>query len=613
MRKSAWFFLVLVSCLGIFSVQAQVEPVEVVPSGTIQEVEGRPYFFHHVKQGQTLYSISRAYGVSQEVIVAENPDVAFGLRFDQVIRIPAFMHQVVPQETEFGLSRTYGITIEQLRAFNPAIVEGGLRAGMQIAIPGYKTVETEMAAKAEPEPYVFLPRDPAPREYQPVEVVSPCEHAAPSASYRVALLIPLYLDEAAHFMTERDDPMDPEGLIPASHRSFSFLPYYQGVLLALDSIRQKGTDIRMEVIDVGQDLAPARALVMREDFRELDLIIGPFFPNTLEYIAGHAGQYQIPVISPLLPDNSQLRGAPNVFQATPSLEAQLASLARYIAGQYYGKNILLVHNNQPGALPMINAFKNSLGREMHLARQFSDSLHLARVNGYFAGETMVGGRVTNVMVMGGSPDEFPNFQELIYLRTGMDGLISKLKRDQQNVVITLVSGEAFLSNYLRELSIRTRGMDVTVFGIPDWQDYQSVEIDYLQSLKVHIFTPDFQDYRDQHIRDFVRAFRKAYNAEPGNYAFKGVQTAYFFFSALTHFGKAFPDCMEQINALGFDSPFRFVRLNGDANGWENRHATLFRYQDFRKLDVRRTYGASKEEGVSEDQSLLFPDISPHQR
>jgi hypothetical protein len=48
--------------------------------GFVQEVEGKPYFFHHVKQGQTLYSIARAYAVSQEVIVAENPDVAFGLR-----------------------------------------------------------------------------------------------------------------------------------------------------------------------------------------------------------------------------------------------------------------------------------------------------------------------------------------------------------------------------------------------------------------------------------------------------------------------------------------------------------------------------------------------------
>lgn len=623
-----WLWLVLlITCMGMHVGHAQVIPVEVVPSGTIQEVEGRSYFFHHVKQGQTLYSISRAYAVSQEVIVAENPDVAFGLRYDQVIRIPAFLYQVAPQETEFGLSRSFGITIDQLRAFNPAIAEGGLRAGMQIAIPGYKTAEVQKAVQAEPEPYIYIPKDPVPREQ--VAEILPCDHATPAGRYRVALLIPLFLDEATPYMRERGDPMDRDGRIPANHRSFSFLPYYQGVLLALDSIRKTGVDIRMEVIDVGQDMAGARTLVMREDFKDLDLIIGPFFPNTLDYIAGHASQHQIPVVSPLLADNARLRGAPYIFQATPSLEAQLASLAKYIAGHYHGKNILLVHNNQPGAMPMINAFKRSLGREMHMVRHFSDSVNLARVNGYFAGETMVGGRMTNVMIMGDSlgpepgahrrsvPDDaisaFPNFQEVIYLRTGMDGLVSKLRSDQKNIVITLVSGEAFLSNYLRELSIRTRRMDVAVFGIPEWQDYQSIEIDYLQSVKVHIFTPDYYDYTDPHIRDFVLAFRKAFNTEPGTYAFKGVQTAYFFFSALSHFGKAFPNCLDQINALGFDSPYRFVRTHGEASGWENQHSTLFRYQSFRKLDVRRTYETLVEEGVSEDQSLLFPDTFPGQR
>ena len=602
--------LTLSCCLMANNAHAQAEPVEVVPSGMVQEVDGRPYFFHYVKQGQTLYSIARAYAVSQDVIVAENPDIAFGLRFDQVIRIPVFFYQVQPQETEFGLSRQFGITIDQLRAYNPPIAEDGLKAGMQIAIPGYKTTQADAPAPARQEPFIYLPAEPAPREQ--VEQIRPCDEASPQDQYRVALLIPFYLEEALAFKRDTQLPPDPGSIMPASHRSFAFVPYYQGVVLALDSIRQNGVDISMDVFDVGQDMARARNLVMMDGFRNYDLIIGPFFPSTLEYIAGHARQYNIPVVSPLLPDNSQLRGAPNVFQATPSLEAQLSSLARYIARNYPGQNILLVHNNQPGALPMINTFKKSLGEEMYLAKHFADSVNLARINGYFAGETMIGGRMTNVVVMSDTlgrvrepahrniPADalarFPNFREVIYLRTGMDGLVSELKQDRKNIVITLVSGEAFLSNYLRELSIRTRGMDVSVFGIPDWQDYQSIEIDYLQNLDVHIFTPDFYDYTDPHIRDFVRRFRGAFQTEPGTYAFKGVQTAYFFFNALAHFGKSFPSCLEQINAMGFDSPYRFVQPSGGTGGWENQHSTLFRYHSFRKIDVRRTYSQESTSG-----------------
>lgn len=592
-------FWVLVTCLFLPS-YAQVEPVEVTPSGLVQEVEGTPYFFHHVKQGQTLYSISRAYAVSQEVIISENPDVAFGLRYDQVIRIPVFFYEVAPQETEYGLSRKFDLTNQQLRAFNPDIASDGLKAGMTLAIPGYKTAVKEQETRTlQPEPYIYLPREPVERET--LKEITPCEDASPKDAYKVALLIPLFLEDAAPYKREERMAADRDGAMPVDHKSFSFIPYYYGVLLALDSIRNQGVDITLRVYDVGQDMVKARSLILTSEFAELDLIIGPFFPNTLEYIADHARRLNIPVVSPLLADNSQLQGFPNLFQATPSLEAQLSNLAKYISRFYPGQNILLVHNNQPGALAMINSFKNALGREMFSAKYHSDSINLARVNGYFADETLIGGRLANVMVMGDSLvqrdqfrtggqellQNFPNFGEVIYNRTGMDGLVSRLKRDQKNIVITLIGGEAFLSNYLRELSLRSRSFDVTTFGIPEWQNYQSIEIDYLQDLNVHIFSPDFFDYEDAHIRDFVLKYRERFNMEPGAYAFKAAQTAYYFFSALQHFGSAFPNCMDQLNATGFNAPFRFTQPRGKANGWENQHATLFRYHDFRLLDVRR--------------------------
>jgi LysM repeat protein len=603
-KRTLFLWIALAAIFYGLPAMAQVEPVEVTPAGIVQEVEGRPYFFHHVKQGQTLYSIARAYAVSQELIISENPDVAFGLRYDQVIRIPVFLVKVAPQETVYGLSRKFGITREQLRAFNPAIAEDGLKAGMTLAIPG---LETTGLVRQQPDtimrqPMIYLPPEPAER-LVPQEM-PPCAEASPSSSYQVALLVPLYLEEVGQFMDRESDSFDPGSFMPLHHKSFSFLPYYQGVLLALDSIRAQGVDITLHVHDVCQDLSKARRLVLDPGFREMDLIIGPFFRNSLEYIAIQARQYGIPVVSPLLSDQGQLAGFPNLFQATPSLETQLDNLARYLARSHAGHNILLVHNNQPGAIPMINAFKASLNREMLQARRFSDSLHLARINGYFVDETLVGGRVTRLLVMNdslsdaGKREEYPaaltaegGFREVVYQQTGMEGLVRELNRDGRNAVVTLIGGEAFLSNYLRELSIHGRNLDVSVFGIPEWKDYQSVEIDYLQQLNVHIFTPDFHEYEDPHIRDFVRRFRETFDAEPGDYAFRGVQTAYFFFSALQHYGKSFPSCLEHIDAMGLDSPYRFRRPMGHANGWENQHSTLFRYHDFRQKDVRRNYEA----------------------
>jgi len=65
-----WLFLLL-SC----GIKAQVV---VERSSEIVTIGGKEYYMHHVKQGETLYSISQAYQVTVEEIERLNPEVADG-------------------------------------------------------------------------------------------------------------------------------------------------------------------------------------------------------------------------------------------------------------------------------------------------------------------------------------------------------------------------------------------------------------------------------------------------------------------------------------------------------------------------------------------------------
>ena len=51
-------------------------------------IEGKIYYIHIVKPGQTLFSISRAYEVTEKTIAIENPGVYSGLQVGQVLKIP---------------------------------------------------------------------------------------------------------------------------------------------------------------------------------------------------------------------------------------------------------------------------------------------------------------------------------------------------------------------------------------------------------------------------------------------------------------------------------------------------------------------------------------------
>ncbi len=552
---------------------------------------------HEVARRETLFGISRKYNISQEEILHYNPEARTGLRFRQVLQIPQkvsrpveyFYYTVLPGETKFGLANRFEISQDEIAELNPEVEEMGLQAGQRIRIPA-KVARAMGMIPPQQDGYVFIPTDTVP-ETAPV-ADEYCLDPVLKSHYNVALFIPLFLDQFSGYSPN----------MPADHISFTFIQYYQGVLIALDSIKQQGVNITLHPFDVGRDLATVREITRQPGFDRMDLIIGPFYPETIGFVAGFGMRHGIPVVSPLLDDPSQLKGFPNLFQVSPSMETQLNSLAGYLARAYPDQNIILVHNNQPQARNLIEGFKSSLGEEFRYMHQFGDSLNLARVDGYYFNGALVGGRRTNVLVASDSllhtrtltrrrQSEMPRqeIKEIIYNTSGLGGLVQAFDRERKNVVVTLIGGEAFLSNYLRELNQLSGQFDLTLFGTPQWTDYQTIDPRYLENLNVHIFSPDFVDYRDRHIRDFVYRYREVFSTEPTIDAFRGVQTGYFFFDALARYGREFPRCIDQLNGFGFQNPFIFERLVTKDDGWENLKFILYRHHNYRRENVMRPF------------------------
>ena len=74
--------------------------VQIERSSNIVKVGGKDYYMHHVKSGQTLYSIAQAYQVTVEQIEALNPEVRNGLQAGIVIGIPVVTKPVEKEEVE---------------------------------------------------------------------------------------------------------------------------------------------------------------------------------------------------------------------------------------------------------------------------------------------------------------------------------------------------------------------------------------------------------------------------------------------------------------------------------------------------------------------------------
>ncbi|HSV89338.1 MAG TPA: hypothetical protein VLH61_11910, partial [Bacteroidales bacterium] len=77
------------------------------------------------------------------------------------------------------------------------------------------------------------------------------------------------------------------------------------------------------------------------------------------------------------------------------------------------------------------------------------------------------------------------------------------------------------------------------------------------------------------------------NIEPDEGAMLGVQTAFYFFSALGKYGKNFARCIVSLNTPGIQNPFYFQRSHTENDGWENREFVLFKQEGFRRTNVMR--------------------------
>jgi LysM repeat protein len=96
-----------------------------------------------VMKGETLFGLSKRFGISLAELMAMNQERIVGvLKEGQLLHVPAdqytndkaIWHEVVAGETKFGLSRRYKVTINALESTNPQIVRM-LQTGQRIRIP----------------------------------------------------------------------------------------------------------------------------------------------------------------------------------------------------------------------------------------------------------------------------------------------------------------------------------------------------------------------------------------------------------------------------------------------------------------------------------------------
>lgn len=139
--------ITLLLLLGLSAWNLRADSPHIERSSTVVYVKGVKYYVHTVREGETLYSIARAYGVGEQTLLDENPAAAYGLKIDQNLKIPYLLaaqsaaetaasepkpqmsdkklrrmfdtHYICAGETLYSIARQYRISVETVMADNP--------------------------------------------------------------------------------------------------------------------------------------------------------------------------------------------------------------------------------------------------------------------------------------------------------------------------------------------------------------------------------------------------------------------------------------------------------------------------------------------------------------
>ena len=470
--------------------------VKITVSDQIVSVKGEKMYVHNVKKGETIYSISKAYNISQEELQRRNPILSDGLKEGQLLYIPVSGLQAAkteeepqpePQQQELvqdgipylihkvkwfedldEIAEKYGVSPEEILEFNNIKKKRKVKAGMELKIP--------LKAKTEPV------TDPSTVqtdtiETNPIEVFDTDTTATPENTWDNYTL-PV-VDKTLTRTVTLLLPLNAEG-----KANGNYMDFYSGALMAIEQIKRDGGNIKLNVIDYASaDLAD---IAESQKIEESDMLIGPIRYDALRQFAQTVNRLRIPMVSPLdAAADSLLEDCPYLFQAALSKQRQAEAMADMIAEKYrtfQNPNVILVYNTE-----------SSMGQQAEMLKTALE-------------------------------------ERGIYVdNAGGIGSLAHMRKDRDNVVVILTTAESYAAEALRNLDIKMIPPEkVILFANSRWKNFETLDMNLYFKYNLQICMPYNVDLEREEVKQFIRRYRSLYNREPSANAFSGFDVVYLF-------------------------------------------------------------------------------------
>ena len=489
--------------------------------------------FHTIVEEETLYSLTRRYHTTAKAICDANPGLsAQNFRAGQVICIPVAdknlatedkksapqqnvqnpaespcrdMHKVKRRETVFSISRKYGITEEQLIAANPEIKDKEkLDRGSWLCIP-YPQKQTEQTPTQEP---ARIPTD--------AELFQAnTEKARRFKSIKAAIVLPFY------------DVVQSEAA--------RMIEYYEGFLMAVDSLKRTGTSIDLYTYNSGNESASLSTLLSKPEMKQMDIIFGPLYQSHIQPLADFAQKNDIRLVIPFTSKDNTVFRNPNVYQINTPQSYLYSEVYDHFLRQFAGANVIFIEASQGtrDKAEFIKGLKEELRRKGITTSSLKED-------------------------------------------ATTESLKSVLAAGRENVFIPTSGTNVTLINLLPKLTMLVREVpeqSIHLFGYPEWQTYTKDHLDAFFELDTYFYSSFYTNNLLPAAVHFTKSYQKWYGKDMDErypkFGMLGFDTGYFFLKGLSNYGSEFEKDIQQLDLIPIQTGFKFQRVN-NWGGFINR-------------------------------------------
>lgn len=479
----------------------------------------------------TLYGISKKFGITMEQLIAANPQIADGLKPGMKLVIPvsgstainpndsvAYMiHTVVKDDTMYNLSNRYLVPQTELLRLNPELSEG-LKLGMALKI---KPLQNGKNEKAESTENKFGVENNAAGKRGAFN-----ENFNASKEINLVLLLPYNINKSTD-STKTDNFRKSNSLLNI------VTDFHLGATMAIDSLKNRGLKVKVKFIDSENSTQRLQTVINRNDLKNADAVIGPLYFDNAYWLSKHI---EAPVVVPFYSKSQSDKSANNLVKVAPEEELLQSELLSYLEKNYQGENIVVINDGKSES-------QTKLWQVVNRLKTFNNIKNISVVKSEYG------------YISGGKISE-------------------KLTKTANNWVFLISDEMVTTASAINSLKGLADNFPMTLIALDKGKNFDSVDNNLLGKLNFMYPSIDFLDVDDSKLNNFYKTYQGKNYAIPSKYALKGFDVTYDIIARIATMG-TLEEGLKAGKSARFSTLFNYDRnLSGS---FENRGVFIIQY------------------------------------